>query len=434
MTVEPTLSPEIVTSQEQLSSAAELGRTRVFRRVICQMTLRLCRRHFRDSLASIVLMGSLAREEATFVQDEGCCRLLGDAEFLLIFGARAILPPRALLNFLRKNIEGSLANVGVVGEVHLNAAHPDYLSKLRPHIFAYELRECGLVVWGDPSILCWIPDFSAADIPLEDGWRLLSNRMVEQLEVLEGPEQRQKCLKPRLLYRTIKLYLDMATSFLLFAGEYAPSYSERARRLRILADAQSGDERYPFDLRRFCRRVAECTRWKLSMSGLRDSFSPALEGDAGFSWWEEAVSYARLLWRWELHRLVGTTGQPSNQELLERWMECQPCSRRLRGWLYVLRNQGWHRSWKNWPHWARLAWKASPRYWIYGAASELFFRLPCHSEPEGHIAHVAFDFADVRSWLPVRSEAEPGQKLSAWCGLARETVWNYEHFLLETRS
>jgi hypothetical protein len=407
------------------------------RDTICRQTVRLCFEHFGNSLQSVVLTGSLARDEATFVEEEERRRLLGDAEFLLIFHARSPLPSNVALSFLRQGIEGCLARLRIVGEVHLSAAHASYLSKLRPHIFAYELRNCGHVVCGDPHILMRIPDFSASDIPPEDGWRLICNRMIEQLEELEGLEQKPKMLPPRLFYRTIKLYLDMATSLVLFAGEYAPSYSERARRLRILAGNDSGDSKYPFDLRRFCERVDECTRWKLLGFGLHNSTFPPSESGAGFSWWEEAVAYARQLWRWELTLLTRATQQASSQELLERWMSSQAVSRRLRGWVYVLRKQGWHRSWRDWPRWARLARKASPRDWVYAEASEAFFRLPFLLKGKEQSPANDADWETMLRCLPVENHHGQDPRVlhkSSWQQVACAVVWNYQQFLEATRS
>ena len=318
---------------DRLSSGQELSKTGALRETIGAQAARLCFQTHGKSLRAVVLAGSLARDEATLVEEKKSWRLLGDAEFLLIFHARAPLPPKVAMSFLRQNIATSISRLGITGEVCLGAAHPNYLRNLRPDIFAYELRNCGRVVGGDSEILTNIPSFPVSDIPLEDSWRLLSNRMVEQLEALEGLEQRPKVLPRRLLYRTIKLYLDMATSFLLFAGEYAPSYLERERRLKSLAETRSEDSSFPFDLRRFCDRVSECTRWKLSGAELNTSSYLTQPAELGFSWWEEAVGYAQLLWRWELACLAGTTVQASNQELMERWMKSQPASRRLRGWL-----------------------------------------------------------------------------------------------------
>jgi len=376
----------------------------------------------------------LARDEATLIEEEKSWRLLGDAEFVLIFHSHASLPPKVATDFLRQNIETSISRLGIVGEVSLSAAHPRYLSRLRPHIFAYELRSCGQVLWGDPEILTRIPSFSASDIPLEDGWLLLSNRMVELLEALEGLEHRPNILPRRLFYRTIKLYLDMATSYLLFVGAYGPTYAERARRLRLLADTQPADDKAPLDLRRFSDRVSECTQWKLLETDLNSFSSSVPVSELGWSWWEEAVGHAQALWLWELARLTRSDGGPTDQQLLQRWMRCQPMPRRLKGWLYIVRDQGWHRSWRNWPRWARLAWRASPRYWVYEVASEVFSQLPDLLTTTDEKQCPNANWEELRSFLPLVPGLEQGQKLPDWRRLVKDIAWNYKKFLVETRS
>ena len=411
----------------------ELAKTGALRETIGKQVARLCFQMHGESLQAVVLTGSLARDEATLVEEGKRWRLLGDAEFLLIFHTHASLPRTVAMGFLRQNIETSISRFGVTSEICVTAAYPNYLRSLRPSIFAYELRNCGKVVWGDPEILTCIPSFSSSDIPWEDGWRLLSNRMVEQLEVLEDLEQKPKMLSSRLHYRTVKLYLDMATSFLLFAGEYAPTYKERAQRLRMLADTQPADDKAPFNLRQFCDRVTECTQWKLSEIACDTSSISQPIGERDSTWWEEAVGYAQALWGWELALLTGSTGEVGNQELLKRWMNCQPVYRHFPGWLHVLRNQGWHRSWRNWPRWSRLAWRAAPRYWVYGAASEVFARLPGLPEGAG-TGRTDTDWERLRAFLPVIPGSEKRAHLLGWGTLAKEIAWNYRTFLAETVS
>jgi hypothetical protein len=434
MRPQSTSATEAVTFQDLLNMGHEHRRRGALRETIVKQAAQSCFQTHGESLRAVLLTGSLARDEATFVEEKRNWRLLGDAEFLLIFHARAGLPPKVDMNFLRQKVEASISQLGITGEVSFRAAHPAYLRGLCPHIFAYELRNCGQVVGGDSEILTQIPSFSSTDIPVEDGWRLLSNRMVEQLEGLEGLEQRPKVLPRRLIYRTVKLYLDMATSFLLFAGEYAPTYAERARRLRMLAVARSADHEDPFDLRSFSDRVNECTQWKLSNTDLNSLSNSSPVNELCFSWWEEAVGYAQDLWRWELTQLTRCERQLSTEQLLQRWMRCQPVPRRLQGWLYVVRDQGWHRSWKNWPRWARLAWRASPRYWVYEVASEVFSQLPSLLNGTKRTQRPDADWEEPRSFLPVVPELEQQQKVPDWRRLAKDIAWNYQKFLVETRS
>jgi hypothetical protein len=392
--------------------------------VICEETCRACQNRFAPELKSLVLTGSLARDEATFSKEGAdSWSVLGDAEFLLIFKESAPLPSRASLETVRRHVERLLRNRSLTCQIGLSAAHPAYLSKLRPHIYAYELRELGRALWGDAEILSLIPEFSPSEIPLEDAWRLLCNRMIEQLAGVERLATGSSALDPQVHYRTVKLYLAMATSFLLFSGYYAPTYREGSERLLKLAiNRREGEQ--PFPLRDFAKRVEVCTRWKLSGDG------PSEIGRSGFA--ESALTYAWSLWRWELASLTGAGYQLDHAGLMRHGFRLQPLSDRLRGWSYVLRRCGWHRSWSQWPRWGRLCLRASPRLWIYAAASELFSALPQLLDGGAEPAR-SVDWHAVDGWLPIRTNGPPGAT-APWQLLASNIVRNYRDFLVETRA
>ena len=411
-----------------------IRRTSTLREIISARVAQQCSRVYGTSLKTVILTGSLARDEATLLPEEYGWRFLGDAEFLLIFCDRASLPNKINTRALQEEIEASMFQAGISGEVNLSAVHRTYLRRLPPDIFAYELRNCGQVVWGDREILESIPHFSRADIPSEDGWRLLSNRMLEHLETFEELRQKPNVLSQHAFYRTVKLYLDMATSFLVFTGKYAPTYAERAQYLAALAEEPCNNAKIPFDLARFSQRVTDCTNWKISESERGRSVSPSFVTEADFVWWEEAVGNAENLWRWELEQLTHQGGQVATQELLKRWMRRQQFSRRLRGWLYVARDQGWLRSWRQWPRWAQLAWRASPRYWVYGVAHEMFAGGSRRFKRDSAYADGDMNWEELRLCLPVRPALQGWHKLSDWSRLSKEVAWNYEQFLAATRA
>jgi len=401
--------------------------------IICQQTSLLASSRFADRLRALVLTGSLARNEATFVEEQGQWKLLGDVDVYLIVDRRAALPSQTALRSLQEEIEGHLLDRGIACPIGLGAVHPSYFRGLRPSIYSYELRTCGRVVWGEPDLLSLIPPFSSSDIPLEDAWRLLSNRMVEMLEITGEVADRPDVLPTRVYYRTLKLYLDTATSFLVFAGAYEPTYRRRAERLVELAQSDQWKDKSPFLLSRFAERIRACTEIKLNARDQRDLPSAPASPAPGYTFWEEAVEYARLLWQWELSQLTAASSQTSNRELMERWMRLQPFPQRLRGWLYVLRKLGWYRSFGNWPRWARRAWKASPRYWVYATAGELFLRLPCLLRTENG-PPVDLNEEELASWLPAENGFERDRTVPRWRECAANIAWNYKQFLVDTRS
>jgi hypothetical protein len=397
---------------------------------VCQETVRLCEGLHGGGLLAIVLTGSLARDEATFIREGERRKLLGDAEFLLVFDQNGELPCSSTVDRLGGEIEQRLLEGGLSAHVELSPVHTRYLRTMPPEIFAYELQTCGQVVWGEREILSLIPAFSPADIPLEDGWRMLCNRMVEFIEVIDPVVEKPVDPSPDGRYRMIKLYLDMATSFLLFQGAYAPTYLERAERLRALAEDTKANRSCPYPLRGFTERVIYCTQFKLQAGSAVNAPAPE-EGWGDMFSWADVVTYAGGLWRWELERLTGE--QLSDRELMKRWMRLQPVRKRLRGWASAVRRCGWHRSWRQWPHWVRLGWRGSPRYWVYAAASEFFFHL--HVILKGGFGgEVDSELQSIRSRLPVAGGLSGTGGSLSWRDVAADIVWNYHAFLKGTRT
>ena len=183
-------------------------------REICEQAKTACIRAFGQRLLAIVLTGSLARQEATVVirfplettqpvqrdTDNGeretgdgkratsqALALLGDADFLLVFRQDG---DAAGLNRIAREIECALQAGGIAVDVGLGAVAPGYFSSLPPSTFAYELKACGRVVWGDDHLLDSIPTYPPAELPKEDAWRTLNNRMIELLGCFTFPVTR----------------------------------------------------------------------------------------------------------------------------------------------------------------------------------------------------------------------------------------------------
>jgi len=391
---------------------------------IVEETVYRCEATFPGRLLSLVLTGSLARAEGTLLREPSGARVLGDAEFLAVLRSSARLPASATVSALQQEIERALERRGVSCPVTLAVVRPGYLRKLPPSIFAYELAANGRVVWGRTDVLERIRRFTTAEIPREDAWRLLCNRMVEQLEALVESSGVRAPLSSELQYRTVKLYLDMATSYLVFAGAYAPSYRERRARLQRLA--QDATSPGPFPLLEFAASVEQSTVWKLAPEPLRPELPP--------SFLRSALEDADRLFIWELSELTGLPRGLGCRELLRNWMARQRLRHRIRGWFHVLRQQGPRVSWRFWAAWALQARVSSPRYGVYAAASGLFRRLPDLLEREGSRPDIGVAWQEeLRRWLPL--SRDPGRASpSRWDALARDIVWNYRRFLVETRS
>jgi hypothetical protein len=386
---------------------------------ISQVVAELAVGAFPRRLRAIVLTGSLARGEGTWMRDGARSRLAGDAELLMVFEDGAP-PAPGRIDRLKRDIEARLATAGVEASIVLSPVDPAYLRRLRPHIFACELAADGKVVWGDARVLSLIPIFAASEIPLEDGFRLLLNRMIELLEAVCELEAGAP-ITERVRYRALKLALDMGTSLLLFERRYEPTYRGRAARV---ADLAAASPRSPLPLARFAERVAAATRYKLN-----ESASPSVGNIADLI---SLIGDAHALWRWELERLTGAAPAAGDDELLRRWIAGQPLAARMRGWAAVARRYGARRSLGRLPWWIVRAGQGSPRRLIYAAASELFSALPALLGGAGRSAHES-RWNQLRGELPADGCSEVSA-ICAWRRLGLAIGWNYHQFLEFTRS
>ncbi len=394
---------------------------------ICEEAVRVCERQFRRGLRALILTGSFARGEGSFLRNKEIWQALSDAEFIVLLADSVRVPSPTEQREMQLRTSHALQSRGINCSLSFGFVHRNYLRKLPPSIFAFELRACGRVLLGDASVLSLIPQFRSSEIPLEDAWRLLCNRLVECLEVLGHLESECDSVLRQDSYRIVKLYLDMCTSLLVFCGAYEPRYAQRADALSRLAQSDPADA--PFSLREFSKQVSAATGFKIS--GRSSANFGVSNRKEMASVTAEAMSYARELWRWELKKLTNSNDAPADQQLLKRWMSQQGMAHRLRGWAYVCRKQGWHRSWREWGRWLRLLSLASPRYCIYAVASELCFGLPSSLDDARGL--MDSNCGRWRGFLPMRKQIYDSER-SLRSKLMAETVWNYEQFLVETRA
>lgn len=368
---------------------------------------RVCSDRFGVGLRAIVLTGSLARGEGTWVREGKGWRLLGDADLFLIFHTGVPLPPEGT-RAQEQAIERALAGDDVVAHVRLAPSHSEFLARMPHHIATFELRACGRVVWGDADVLSLVPRFSISEISREDAWRMLANRIIEQLE---GAATGEGVLSAGSQYATVKLFLDMATSYLVFLGLYQPTYSQRADALQEAARDHRVDS--PFALSPFVEILRAATEFKLRATPM--PYAPE-------RLWADAARYASDLWAWQLARLTGVPSS-SAQELMKCWMRQMSWTARLRGWASAARRSRLNAT--RCVIWLRMMPKGSPRYLIYAAATELFFGLA------GLVAK-APDPADqwsVAADLPLA--ATRTMEPDTWQALAKSIALNY-HQLLES--
>lgn len=365
----------------------------------------VCAREF-EQLRSIVLTGSMARRESSFSNENGSWNCHGDAECLLVFDLARAVPKRKRIANATQRIQFELERAGVRCPVSLSPVTVKYFRKMRPHIFGYELRTCGDVIWGDDCVLKAIPAFEARDIPKEDGWRILANRLIELLESAASELNPDEPLSPALRYKTAKLYLDMASSYLVFQNAFEAGYGRRAGILTRVAATQP-DHPFP-SLADFVERVHAATLYKLQGR-------PGFGEEAGFVF--TAISDAKALWVWELKQLTDSATQFPKQSIYDR----------VRGWAFVARQCGWQGTFRSFPRWLATDCCLSPRYSIYRAATEIAFGLDPSLLPQ---CGPALEFGELGRLLPVPQECQH----ATWRQMAADIAWNYHEFLEATRA
>jgi hypothetical protein len=391
---------------------------------ICDVVDVECKAGFGDRVISLIVTGSAARGEATIVNFGNRWKLLGDAEFLIAVEQTTESVDARCTDSVKRESERKLRGQGIDVSIDLAVVEVSYFKRLPPYIFSYELRVCGRVISGDPSVLELIPKFTASDISHEDAWRLLCNRMIEQLEFVVDLERSPEQLTPRLHYATVKLYLDMATSYLTFMGCYAPTYRERTERLAKLATEPNNEA--PFSLSKFAARVAECTAWKLT--------GDEAGRDSRVELWREAVRYMRRLWRWQMIQLTNERTDLTIAGLSACFARQQKPAQRLRGWMSLIKRRGLLKSSPQWPRWIRLASHSTPRYLVYQAAAEVAFRLPCLLKHGDQPARVNIKWREMRELLPERAPQSESFSSANYWEIVSDVLWNYSEFLQDTRA
>lgn len=132
--------------------------------VIGEHTVRILVDHYGSDLRAIVLTGSIARNEGTFAWVEGHCKLLGDADFFVVFRDGIRPPTPSHVDGIASEIRSSLSSVGIVADIAFSPVDGAYLQGLPRRISTYELLSCGRVVWGQSDICSLIPPFSPREI------------------------------------------------------------------------------------------------------------------------------------------------------------------------------------------------------------------------------------------------------------------------------
>lgn len=255
---------------------------------------------FRD--ATVILTGSLARGEASVVLCADGYESLSDMEFLVTLKN----PPRSLspggeLADIEAEVNRAVREKGFCCHVEFTYALHRYFSEAKPSIFSHELRSCGKVVAGSDEPISLMRTYSPEQIPRIDAFNMICNRVIEQLESLKQISLFHDDRTMRIFrYAIVKFYIDMATSILVFVGQYVPGYQQRRDAIRVL------DWNRVKALPRHEELVGKIDAWtevKLAptLQDLRyDDDAEALAE------WRELAGMALSVWAWEAEQLAAS--------------------------------------------------------------------------------------------------------------------------------
>ena len=284
------------------------------------------------SVAGVLLTGSFARGEGTIIPHPRTkSRWLSDVECLVVVRG-GIVSNREIWRGLRQvelDTNSDCASTARGIKVELRAILTERMLRLPAAIFTRELREHAKLLWGDPAAIPIPPAPSSGEaISRHDAFRLLNNRIIEQIAVRSEYADRT-IDSTATAYSLAKFWIDLGTSLSVFLGCYLPGYRSRQKPVEDALRAHQeilGAE--------MCGRL---------ISRFRDAMAQKL-GHAGFPTgdpaqeFSEAVEIAHATWNWESGQLLGTnTAAGDWRGIFARLSSLETTAQRLRDWARVLR-------------------------------------------------------------------------------------------------
>jgi hypothetical protein len=284
------------------------------------------------SVAGVLLTGSFARGEGTVIPHPLTkSRWLSDVECLVVVRG-GVVSRQEIQRSMRQveqetNTDCSNAARGI--KVELRAILAEGMLRLRPAIFTQELSEHAKLLWGDPAAIPFPQVLSSGEgISKHDAFRLLNNRIIEQIAVRSEHADRASD-GTAVAYSLAKFWVDLGTSLSVFLGCYRAGYRSRQKPVEdalrahpeILGAEMTG---------RLIYRFRNATAQKL---GEAEFPFGVLAGE-----FSEAVEIARATWNWESGQLLRTSTAAADwRGIFARLSSLETAPQRLRDWARALR-------------------------------------------------------------------------------------------------
>lgn len=137
----------------------------------------------RKNIVSIILTGSAARNQETYKTVYGKLYLESDLDVLVVVKPIAIMKSLIVIKRLSKKMTDDLRKNFLLSSVSFSVYTEKLLHRMGPSIIYQDLSLYGKVIFGKEKKGLFI-NYAVRDIPLDDLYRLIFNRIVELLESL----------------------------------------------------------------------------------------------------------------------------------------------------------------------------------------------------------------------------------------------------------
>jgi hypothetical protein len=176
----------------------------------------------------VILFGSVSKKEYSLCEIDGRIELFSDVEFIIVTKSMKNDTVRAIKQ-IAANIESRYFFRTPFFHIDFSCLTVNQLRKIPTILRHYELRETGIVVYGDPRIIHLIPETTINNLRLKD----LNGLLIERLWQLYLFMPKQEAEVRELLNQTTRNYLlcrnllELSTILLPQAGILLPTYSKR---------------------------------------------------------------------------------------------------------------------------------------------------------------------------------------------------------------
>jgi predicted nucleotidyltransferase len=294
-----------------------------------------------ENAVAVVVSGSAALGEMTAVDlEDGGPLVLSDVDLALVVKSDQLRESvKSMKSAIIEEIAGLPAASRMCPRPELGVYSVRDLEIQDRKMGVLELRDSGVVIWGDVGVLDGLPRFGPEEIPREEAVALLFNRCLEMLEALEDRTSEDARRSWLLLYACAKAYLDAGTALAVYSGRYVPGYEPRLDRTRRVIEDGWEDLRAVIPSE-FLRGLGFWTDFKLDpdLSRVNERYeiagARATLGDAAWRSFLEAGFVLPAVWA----ALVGGQGADAGSGVIgacRSLLGREPLPARLRGWKRV---------------------------------------------------------------------------------------------------